>query len=244
MTMNSEITLEINGYKRNILGYGYQFFRNTDRKGRPVTGLLGGNIYVEMESDGSSDVLEMMLADMDKPRPCFFSRTEPVPVRGKIRHTVDDMMFRELAFDEAYIYYYGETMEATGCNPMLTRFLISPTRLDINRIVRMDRRISTTYGFGWEEYKEEQIVKFIKPSDNVSIIIDAFWIDKSGKKCREFPIEQPVKLHIQLADYTVGDYLKFDFEDEASEGIYHASVFGTVDKDGFVIIENFELKKK
>ena len=56
MTMNSEITLEINGYKRNILGYGYQFFRNTDRKGRPVTGLLGGNIYVEMESDGSSDV--------------------------------------------------------------------------------------------------------------------------------------------------------------------------------------------
>lgn len=87
MTMNSEITLEINGYKRNILGYGYQFFRNTDRKGRPVTGLLGGNIYVEMESDGSSDVLEMMLADMDKPRPCFFSRTEPVPVRGKIRHT-------------------------------------------------------------------------------------------------------------------------------------------------------------
>ena len=54
MTMNTEITLEINGYKRNILRYGYQFFRNTDRKGRPVTGLLGGNIYVEMESDESS----------------------------------------------------------------------------------------------------------------------------------------------------------------------------------------------
>lgn len=121
--MNTEITLEINGYKRNILRYGYQFFRNTDRKGRPVTGLLGGNIYVEMESDESSDVLEMMLADMNKPRPCFFFRPEPVPVWGKIRHTVDDMMFRELAFDEAYIYYYGETMDATGANPMLTRFL-------------------------------------------------------------------------------------------------------------------------
>lgn len=161
MTMNTEITLEINGYKRNILRYGYQFFRNTDRKGRPVTGLLGGNIYVEMESDESSDVLEMMLADMNKPRPCFFFRPEPVPVWGKIRHTVDDMMFRELAFDEAYIYYYGETMDATGANPMLTRFLISPTRLDINRTVRMDRRISTTYGFWWEEYKEEEKIPII-----------------------------------------------------------------------------------
>ena len=71
-----------------------------------------------------------------------------------------------------------------------------------------------------------------------------FWIDKSGNKCREFPIGQSVKLHIQLAEFTAGDYLKFDFKDEAGEGVHHASVSGTVDKDGFVIIENFELKKK
>lgn len=53
-----------------------------------------------------------------------------------------------------------------------------------------------------------------------------------------------MKLHIQLAEFTAGDYLKFDFKDEAGEGVQHASVSGTVDKDGFVIIENFELKKK
>lgn len=154
--MNSEITLEINGYRRDILRYNYRFSRNTDLKGRPTTGVLGGSIYVEMESDGDNSILDMMLVDMNKPRPCFFFRAEPAVVSGRIRHTKDEMMLRELVFDEAYISCYGETMNATGSSPMITHFLISPTRLDINRTIRLDRRIKTTYGFWWEEYKEEE----------------------------------------------------------------------------------------
>ena len=242
--MNSEITLEINSYKHNILRYEYGFYRNIDCKGRPTTGILGGNIYVEMESDSSNAVLEMLLADMDRPLQSFFLRSEPIPVFGRIIHTKDDMMFREIAFDEAYLYYHEESMSAEGNAPMITRFLISPTRLDINRTIRLDRRINTTDGFWWEEYKEDEFVKTVRICDNTPLIIDAFWIDKSGNKCREFPIGQSVKLHIQLAEFTAGDYLKFDFKDEAGEGVHYASVSGTVDKDGFVIIENFELKKK
>ena len=154
--MNSEITLEINGYRRDILRYNYRFSRNTDLKGRPTTGVLDGSIYIEMESDGDSSILDMMLVDMNKPRPSFFFRAEPASVSGRIRHTKDEMMLRELVFDEAYICCYGETMNATGNSPMITHFLISPTRLDINRTIRLDRRIKTTYGFWWEEYKEEE----------------------------------------------------------------------------------------
>lgn len=160
--MNSEITLEINGYRRDILRYNYRFSRNTDLKGRPTTGVLDGSIYIEMESDRDSSILDMMLVDMNKPRPSFFFRAEPVPVSGRIRHTKDEMMLRELVFDEAYISCYGETMNATGNSPMITHFLISPTRLDINRTIRLDRRIKTTYGFWWEEYKEEEVVKDIR----------------------------------------------------------------------------------
>lgn len=149
--MNYEITLELNGYKRNILRYNYCFSRKVDSKGRPTTGVQDGSIYVEMEADGDSSIFDMMLADMNKPR-CFFPRVEPIPVSGKIRHTKDDMMIRELVFDEAYICSYGERMNAIGTSPMITRFLISPTRLDINGTVRLDRRIKTTYGFRWEEY--------------------------------------------------------------------------------------------
>lgn len=106
MPMNTQITLEINGYKRNVLRYEYGFNRNTDYKGRPTTGVLGGDIYVEMESDEGCEVLDMMLVDIGKPYLCFFFRSEPIPVSGKIRHNIDDMMFREIAFDEAYLYYY------------------------------------------------------------------------------------------------------------------------------------------
>ena len=101
MPMNTQITLEINGYKRNVLRYEYGFNRNTDYKGRPTTGVLGGDIYVEMESDEGCEVLDMMLVDIGKPYLCFFFRSEPIPVSGKIRHNIDDMMFREIAFDEA-----------------------------------------------------------------------------------------------------------------------------------------------
>lgn len=154
--MNSEITLEINGYIRNILRYNYQFSRNIDHKGRPSTGVLDGAIYVEMESGEDSSILDMMLVDMNKHRSSFFSHAEPIPVSGRIRHTKDNMMLRELIFDEAYIVNYGEKMIAEGSDPMITRFLISPTRLDINRNIRLDRRIKTTYSYWWEEYKEEK----------------------------------------------------------------------------------------
>lgn len=156
VVMNSEIILEINGYKCNLLKYKYCFSRNIDREGRPVTGVLGGNIYIEMESNGSNCILDMMLVDTDRQRPAFFSHAEPFPVWGKILHSIDDMMFRELSFDEAYLYCYDEIMNATESSPMLTRFLISPTRLDINRTIRLDRRINTTDGFWWEECKEEE----------------------------------------------------------------------------------------
>lgn len=156
--MNTRISLEINGHKKDILRYNYCFHRNIDCKGRPTTGILGGDIYVEMESDSSNAILEMLLADMGRPRQSFFLRVESIPVFGRIIHTKDDMMFREIVFDEAYLFYHEESMSAEGNAPMITRFLISPTQLDINRTVRMDRRIGTTDGFWWEEYKEENII--------------------------------------------------------------------------------------
>ena len=94
--MNSEIILEINGYKCNLLKYKYCFSRNIDRKGRPVTGMLGGNIYIEMESNGSNCILDMMLVDTDRQRSAFFSHADPDQLWGKILHSKDDMMFREL----------------------------------------------------------------------------------------------------------------------------------------------------
>lgn len=52
--MASELTLEINGYKRDILGYYWSFHRNIQYN-RPVRSVWGGEICVEMTS-GSDTV--------------------------------------------------------------------------------------------------------------------------------------------------------------------------------------------
>ena len=240
--MNSEITLEINGYRRDILRYNYRFSRNIDLKGRPTTGVLDGSIYIEMESDGDSSILDMMLVDMNKPRPSFFFRAEPVTVSGKIQHTKDEMMLRELVFDEAYISCYGETMNATGSSPMITHFLISPTRLDINRTIRLDRRIKTTYGFWWEEYVEEEKPKVvIVNKDELLIrIIDAYWIDDNKKEQRNLNMEKPVTLYVKVDNPVIGKIVELSFEDGENE-LRTATYSGEINNKGIIVLENFKM---
>ena len=240
--MNSTIILSINGYKRNILRYNYSFSRKVDCKGRPTTGLQGGDIDIEMESDGDSSILDMMLADMNKSRQAFFFHNEPIPVSGKIQHIKDDMMFRELAFDEAYLYSYGEKMTAEGSEPMITRFLISPTRLDINRTVRLDRRTKTTYGFWWEEYKEEKNNKvIIVNKEELPIrIIDAYWIDDNKKEQRNLNMEKPVTLYVKVDNPVIGKIVELSFEDGENE-LRTATYSGEINNKGIIVLENFKM---
>ena len=239
--MNSEIVLEINSYKCNLSRYKYYFSRNTDCKGRPVTGMLGGNIYVELESNGDSSILDMMLVGTDRRHPAFFSHEEPFPVWGKIQHTIDDVMFRELVFDEAYLYCYDELMNATESGPMLTRFLISPTRLDINRSIRLDRRIDTTDGFWWEEYKEEssKVITYVLEKDSIGEIVEVYWKDEnSHQRINEFPHNGIATLCAVVKYATEGDkfYFILKFEDGTFERFS-----GVVDSRGIVEVKNVKL---
>ena len=75
-------------------------------------------------------------------------------------------------------------------------------------------------------------------------INDAYWINPDGEKCREFPVEETVKLYLVLGNYNVGQTVQFSFEEETDKGVYHASSSGRTNDKGMVIIEDFELKKK
>lgn len=241
--MNTRISLEINGHKKDILRYNYCFHRNIDCKGRPTTGILGGDIYVEMESDSSNAILEMLLADMGRPRQSFFLRVEFIPVFGRIIHTKDDMMFREIVFEEAYLYYHEESMSAEGNAPMITRFLISPTQLDINRTVRMDRRIGTTDGFWWEEYKEKEVKFIVRNTDEKpKLIIDAYWIDEDGTKQRTSFPDVPFTLYVQVENPVAGENVDLNFKFEES-GVYKCSNHsGVINNDGIIVLNNFKFE--
>jgi len=155
--MASEILLEINGHTYHALRFCYEFYRYTDVKGKPVTGLEGGDIHVVLESNADNSLLETMLSDKSRQVPYHsWPDFEPAPICGKIQLIRDDVeVFRELVFEEGYIYRYHESMTADGF-PMSILLSISTMRLDINRNVRLDRRLLTTYGFGWAKYKDFQ----------------------------------------------------------------------------------------
>ena len=48
--MAAEVLLEINGHKYNASGFSYDFYQVLDFKGKPVTGIKGGDIHVVLES--------------------------------------------------------------------------------------------------------------------------------------------------------------------------------------------------
>ena len=158
--MAAEILLEINGHKYNASGFSYDFYQGTDFKGKPVTGIRGGDIHVVLESSYDNSILETMLSNKTRKVPCVsWEEYEPCPIYGKIQLVQDGVhVFRELAFEEAYITRYKEKMDANGY-PMSILLTISTLRLDINKFVRMDRRPETTYGFGWVRFKEKEIEK-------------------------------------------------------------------------------------
>ena len=208
--MAAEVLLEINGHKYNALGFSYEFYQVPDFKGKPVTGIKGGDIHVVLESSYDNSILETMLSD--KTRKVSYvpwEEYEPCPVSGRIQFVQDDVhVFRELAFEEAYITRYKEKMDANGY-PMSILLTISTLRLDINKFVRMDRRPETTYGFGWVRFKEK--VK--------STIV--------------------VKDSQQLINI-LGQLISLEFKIFDNGELRHAQCSGFMNKDRIMVVENFK----
>ena len=55
--------LRINDSEFDIIQLNYGFYRKTDSKGRPVSGVRGGDIHVLIESDGNNYILRQMLPE-------------------------------------------------------------------------------------------------------------------------------------------------------------------------------------
>lgn len=158
--MASELTLEINGRKRDILRYNYRFHREI-RYNRPVDSIWGGEICVEMTSDGDTYFLEMLMAEKEVVKESANSTrktfTVPAAVSGKIQFIKENEIFRELSFQEAYVVFYGERMSSIGPKSMSTFLVISPMKIEVNKRVMMVKRQDTGINLGWVQKVEENL---------------------------------------------------------------------------------------
>lgn len=156
--MASELTLEINGRKRDILRYNYRFHREI-RYNRPVDSIWGGEICVEMTSDSDTYFLEMLMAEKEVIKEINGTRktfTVPAAISGKIQFIKENEIFRELSFQEAYVVFYGERMSSIGPKSMSTFLVISPMKMEVNKRVMMVKRQDTGINLGWVQKVEEK----------------------------------------------------------------------------------------
>ncbi|WP_196892266.1 type VI secretion system tube protein TssD [Aureivirga marina] len=114
-------SLELGGKNFDVLYSNYEFSRDTDKKGKPASGVYGGRITVEIESTADTSVLEAMLNSQ-------FKMTE-----GKViyKKTDEDSKMKEIIFKNAYIVYYRETLDVSGETPMKIRVTFSAEEMSV-----------------------------------------------------------------------------------------------------------------
>lgn len=243
--MAAEILLEINGHKYNASGFSYDFYQVPDFKGKSVTGIKGGDIHVVLDSSCDNSILETMLSNKTRKVSCVpWEEYELCPVSGRIQFVQDGVhMFRELAFEEAYITRYMEKMDANGY-PMSILLTISTLRLDINKFVRIDRRPETTYGFGWVKYTEQKNLssKIVK-RDAIPEIIAVYWKDANGDyHIDKLPEDETVTLFAQTVNTKPNDVLSFTISIDNCKTIVNIENC-KLDAKGVAKISNFNLKE-
>ena len=122
-------TLEMGGKEYDVLYSSYEFKRNTDGKGKPASNVTGGYVSVTVESTEDTTAIEAMLNNQFK------------PVDGKIvyKKTDEDAKMKELAFKNAYIVQYKETLDTTDDVPMTIAMTFSAETLTVGN-AELDNR--------------------------------------------------------------------------------------------------------
>jgi len=194
-------TLHVENESFDVLRSFYCFHRRTDLKGRPETGLLGGEFIIILESDKNSYLHRLLLRN--------------TPFSGSLEYrNGDGEIVCNYVWEKAYIYSIEESMDILLNQPMTLTVSITPLRMDINRLVRLDRRTPQTYGFWWEEYKEEEVKQAPveqeeDEEEKEKKITKLYWIDVETKEEIEtIASNQKAYLCFETQGYKKGEPVK------------------------------------
>ncbi|MDD7437934.1 MAG: type VI secretion system tube protein TssD [Bacteroidales bacterium] len=235
--------LTLNGKEYEVLQYEHCFHLTTDPyKGYPLIGNpYGGELHFLINTPEDNFLLDLMYSVWDKPS-----------VEGELNvyDGLEDMPVRRITFRKALFNLYQDrfttkTLEpwlSDGESNMQTRFVITAQEMIINKFVRMSRN----HWWRWVKVQDDELMPQTIISNPEMRLVDAYWIKEDQSLCRVFPIGQKVCLHLVLGDFEtfIGTEVGFNFNDVTEEGVYSASVKGTVPEDGVIIVENFTFSKR
>src|SRR6478735_7606506 len=119
--MAYKMTLEMAGKKYDVLSSSFSFNRSVDPKGRPSSGVYGGEIHLTVESYDDTTLVELML------------NKQHTAQAGEIafdQGTADGKM-KTIKFTDGFITNYTESASAHGADAMTIQFTISAREIAI-----------------------------------------------------------------------------------------------------------------
>jgi len=119
--MAYKMTLEMAGKKYDVLSSSFSFNRSVDPKGRPSSGVYGGEIHLVVESYADTTLLETMLNKQNK------GQTGDI----KFDQGTNDGVMKTLKFVDGFIVNYSEAAQAHASDAMHISITISAREISM-----------------------------------------------------------------------------------------------------------------
>ncbi len=119
--MAYKMTLELAGKKYDVLSSSFAFNRSVDPKGRPSSGVYGGEIHLVVESYSDTTLLEIMLNKQNK------GQTGSI----KFDQGTNDGVMKTLKFTDGFIVNYAESAQAHQSDAMQISVTISAREISM-----------------------------------------------------------------------------------------------------------------
>jgi hypothetical protein len=119
--MAYKMTLSLGGKTYDVLSSNFSFSRSVDPKGRPSSGVYGGEIHLVVESYADTTLVELML------------NKQHTAQSGSIAFDqgTSDGKMKEIKFTDGFITNYTESASAHGADAMTIAFTISAREIKI-----------------------------------------------------------------------------------------------------------------
>jgi len=125
--MAYKATLSLGSKTYDVLSSSFSFNRSVDPKGRPSSGVYGGEIHLVVESYDDTTLVELML------------NKQHTAQSGEIsfdQGTADGKM-KTIKFTDGFITNYTESASAHGADAMTIQFTISAREISIGDAAKL-----------------------------------------------------------------------------------------------------------
>ncbi len=115
--------LTVDGEKFRVHQLSYSMYQNTDETGRPSSEVFGGQLHLEVESKQDNNLFWDWMISKSEKKDGEIVIEDPKTSGGE---------FKKIAFTQAYLTNYTETLASTSNEPMMENLVLCADSVEVN----------------------------------------------------------------------------------------------------------------